>query len=163
MQDTFLSMIDYGDIIYAPAASSTLRCQDSAYHRSLRFISNSLPHTHRCVLYNLVPWSSLRLRRQLHWYIFIYKAILSSLLLFCTLIMEKNLPKQCSLMIFSRSNKKLCNCRVQLLFLTGLFFLDVCDASDVLRVPFYNSLKKVTSCISSSASTVSYQQTPPGR
>uniref|UniRef100_A0A0E9SRK3 Uncharacterized protein n=1 Tax=Anguilla anguilla TaxID=7936 RepID=A0A0E9SRK3_ANGAN len=70
-----------------PAASSAFRCLDSVYHSSLHFISNSLFCTHHCVLYDLVSWSSLSLRRLQHWYIFIYKAILGKLPLYlCNLL-----------------------------------------------------------------------------
>lgn len=76
---TFLSVIDYGDVLYMHAASSILCKLDSAYHASLRFITKAKSLTHHCTLYQLVGWTSLSLRRQQHWYIFIYKAILGKL------------------------------------------------------------------------------------
>ena len=33
-------------------------------------------HTHHCTLYNHVGWSSLTERRELHWHLYLYKAIL---------------------------------------------------------------------------------------
>ena len=66
VQAMLLRVIDYEDIIYMHAASSTLCCLDSVYHSSLRFMPNSLFCIHHCVLYDLVSWSSLTLRRQQH-------------------------------------------------------------------------------------------------
>lgn len=41
VEATFLPVIDYGDILYMHAAFSILRHVDSAYHASLRFITNT--------------------------------------------------------------------------------------------------------------------------
>ena len=79
VEATFLSVIDYGDILYMHASASTLRTLDSVYHASLRFITNAKSLTHHCILYDLVGWTSLAIRRQQHWLIFIYKAILGKL------------------------------------------------------------------------------------
>ena len=72
----FLSVLDYGDIIYKHAAASTLKCLDSVYHSSIRFITGDSYDTHHCILYNKVGWPSLAERRELHWHLFLYKAIL---------------------------------------------------------------------------------------
>ncbi len=50
----------------------------SVYHGALRFITDCTFSTHHCILYNRVAWSSLAVRRQMHWYLLIYKAILGS-------------------------------------------------------------------------------------
>ena len=42
-------------------------------------IHHSAYRTHHCILYSLVGWTSLTSRRMLHWYTFIYKAILGDL------------------------------------------------------------------------------------
>ena len=76
VEATFLSVIDYGDILYMHAPSSILRRLDSVYHASLRFITNAKSLTHHCILYEMVGWTSLTIRRKQHWYIFIYKAML---------------------------------------------------------------------------------------
>ena len=87
MEATFLPVIDYGDILYMHAAFSILRHVDSVYHASLRFITNTKSLTHHCILYDLVGWTSLKIRRQQHWYIFIYKAILGKFPLYlCNLL-----------------------------------------------------------------------------
>ena len=76
IEAVFLSVLDYGDIIYRHAAASTLKCLDSVYHSSIRFITGDSYGTHHCILYNKVGWSSLTERRELHWHLFLYKAIL---------------------------------------------------------------------------------------
>lgn len=87
VEATFLPVIDYGDILYMHAAFSILRHVDSVYHASLRFITNTKSLTHHCILYDLVGWTSLKIRRQQHWYIFIYKAILGKFPLYlCNLL-----------------------------------------------------------------------------
>ena len=75
----FLSRLDYGDIVYRFASSTALSKLDPLFHAALRFITNSAYRTHHCILYSLVGWTSLTSRRMLHWYTFIYKAILGDL------------------------------------------------------------------------------------
>lgn len=76
---TFLSVIDYGDILYMHAPVAALRTLDTVYHGALRFVTNYKSQTHHCTLYMRVGWPSLTLRRLSHWYLFIYKAILRQL------------------------------------------------------------------------------------
>ncbi len=60
------------------------------YHGALRFITHYTFSTHHCILYNRVAWSSLAVRRQMHWYLLIYKAILVFLPSYlCCLIHQK--------------------------------------------------------------------------
>ena len=72
---TFLPVLDYGDVIYMHAASTTLHTLDTVYHGALWFITNAKSCTHHCRLYETTVSSSLGLRRWLHWHIFIHKAI----------------------------------------------------------------------------------------
>ncbi|CAB1336936.1 unnamed protein product, partial [Coregonus sp. 'balchen'] len=51
-------------------------------HASLRFFTNAKSLTHHCTLYQMVGWTSLYMRRELHLYVFIYKAHLGKLLLY---------------------------------------------------------------------------------
>ncbi len=51
IQATFLSMLDYGDILYMHANQSSLKMLDSVYHASLRFVTKSSFRTHHCSLY----------------------------------------------------------------------------------------------------------------
>ena len=74
----FLSALDYGDIIYRNASNTTLKALDSVYHSALRFITGDSYMTHHCILYNKVGWPSLATRRDQHWFIFVYKAIIGS-------------------------------------------------------------------------------------
>ncbi len=59
-----------------------------------RFISDCKPSTHHCILYNRVGWSSLLIRRKMHWHLIIYKAILGMLPSYlCCLIKQKIVEK----------------------------------------------------------------------
>ena len=81
-QATFLSILDYGDILYMHANSSSLKNLDSVYHAALRFITDSAFRTPRIILYERVGWPSLESRRLEHWYSFLYKAILGDMPLY---------------------------------------------------------------------------------
>lgn len=88
---TFLSVLDYGDLLYMHSSTQCLLKLDSVYHASLRFITNCRALTHHCELYSRVGWPSLTTRRLCHWYIFIYKVIIGLLPLYlCELIKHKN-------------------------------------------------------------------------
>ena len=73
---TFLSILDYGDLVYMNASAKCLSKIDTVYHASLRFIANCGARTHHCELYSQVGWPSLSTRRRRHWCTFIYKAML---------------------------------------------------------------------------------------
>ncbi len=91
---TFLPMLDYGDVVYQFAPSYLLSSLDAVYHGALRFISDCKSSTHHCLLYNRVGWSSLLIRRKMHWYLIIYKAILGMLPSYlCCLIKQKIVEK----------------------------------------------------------------------
>lgn len=62
---TFLSVLDYGYIIYMHASSSYLKKLDVVYHSALRFITGAAVSTHHCNLYDMVQWTSLQLRRKI--------------------------------------------------------------------------------------------------
>ena len=76
VEAVFLSVLDYGDVIYRHAAASTLKPLDSVYHSALRFITGDKYDTHHCVLYEKVGWPSLVERRNKHWYLFVFKALI---------------------------------------------------------------------------------------
>uniref|UniRef100_A0A669EEG1 Reverse transcriptase domain-containing protein n=1 Tax=Oreochromis niloticus TaxID=8128 RepID=A0A669EEG1_ORENI len=76
---TFLSVLDYGDLLYMNASAQCLHKIDSVYHASLRFITNCRALTHCCDLYARVGWPALSSRRFAHWCIFIYKALLGQM------------------------------------------------------------------------------------
>ena len=82
VEATFLSVLDYGDILYRYASAATLKPLDSVYHSALRFITGDPYSTHHCTLYNKVGWSSLSVRRDLHLHLFTYKAIIGMLPLY---------------------------------------------------------------------------------
>ena len=79
VEAVFMSVLDYGDVIYKNATACSLKALDSVYHSALRFITGDGYSTHHCVLYSKVGWSSLTERRQNHWYLFIYKGIVGKL------------------------------------------------------------------------------------
>jgi hypothetical protein len=82
VQSTFLSVLDYGDLIYMHSSSSLLNKLDVIYHSALRFITGAPARTHHCILYEAVQWPSLSLRRKLHALIFIAKALMGKLPLY---------------------------------------------------------------------------------
>lgn len=82
VQSTFLSVLDYGDLIYMHSTSSLLKKLDVLYHSALRFITGASARTHHCTLYETVQWSSLFLRRKSHALIFIAKALMGKLPLY---------------------------------------------------------------------------------
>ena len=73
---TFLSVLDYGDVLYMNASSKCLQSLDTVYHGALRFVTNFKTLRHHCSLYARVGWSLLSTRRLHHWHILIYKTIL---------------------------------------------------------------------------------------
>ena len=88
---TFLSVLDYGDLLYMNASAKCLHMVDTAFHASLRFITNCKPLKHHCELYSRVGWSALATRRLSHWYTFIYKALLGLLPSYiCSLIVQRS-------------------------------------------------------------------------
>ena len=88
---TFLSVMDYGDLLYMHTSVQCLNMIDLAYHSSLRFITNCKARTHHCQLYSQVGWPALSSRRLSHYCIFIYKAILGVLPSYvCSLITRKS-------------------------------------------------------------------------
>ena len=89
---TFLSSLDYGDLIYMNASAKCLCKIDAVYHASLRFITNCRALNHNCELYSRVGWPTLSTRRLGHWCTFIYKAILGLLPSYiCNLITQKSI------------------------------------------------------------------------
>ena len=75
IEATLLPVLDYGDVLYRDAPVTTLKSLDSVYHAALRFITGDPYNTHHCILYEKVGWSSLSVRRETHWLLFIYKEI----------------------------------------------------------------------------------------
>ena len=79
IEAVFLSALDYGDIIYGNATSTTLGPLNTVYHSAIRFITGDAYRTHHCLLYDKVEWLSLENRRKLHLYMFIFKALIGKL------------------------------------------------------------------------------------
>ena len=75
IEATFLSVLDYGDIIYKIATPSILKPLDTVYHSALRWVTGDSYGTHHCTLYENAGLPSLSERREMHWYLFVLKAI----------------------------------------------------------------------------------------
>ena len=73
---TILPMLDYGDVIYRSACKDALDKLNVLYNSAIRFATNAPPRTHHCTLYSSVNWPSLENRRNIHWYMLIYKTLL---------------------------------------------------------------------------------------
>ena len=73
---TILPILDYGDFIYRIATKTVLSKLDTIYHSAIRFVTGAPYLTHRCDLYSLIQWPSLHIRRQIHWFSYIYKSII---------------------------------------------------------------------------------------
>lgn len=73
---TFMSVLDYGDVIYVNASIESLRALDTVYYRAQHFITSMRSRTHHCVLYASLGWLSLVFCRLNHWYILIFQCIL---------------------------------------------------------------------------------------
>lgn len=77
-------------IFYMHTSAQNFHMIDTAYHASLRFITNCKALTRHCELYSRVGWPPLATRRLCHWYTFIYKAILGLLPSYlCVYIIQK--------------------------------------------------------------------------
>lgn len=66
IQSCFLSVLDYGNVIYMHANLSLLKKLDCTYHAAIQFVTNTSSRTYHCTLYELVGWSSLCQRRKMH-------------------------------------------------------------------------------------------------
>lgn len=58
MPSTILSALDYGNKLFAYAATITLKRLDAVYHSAIRFTIQDSYRTHHCELYEKVGWSS---------------------------------------------------------------------------------------------------------
>ena len=85
-----LSVLDYGDVIYKNAAATTLKPLDAIYHSALRFITGDPYDTHHCTLYLKVGWPALSTRRDHHWFVFIYKALLNKAPPYISSLLQSN-------------------------------------------------------------------------
>ena len=88
VEAVFLSVLDYGDVIYRDASASTLKQLDPVYHSALRFITGDGYDTHHCILYDKVGWPSLSMRRNYRWYMFVFKAVTGKLPSYISSLLE---------------------------------------------------------------------------
>ncbi len=79
---TVLPILDYGDVVYRSASKTLLHKLDVIYHTAIRFVTGASFNTHHCHLYSLLNWPSLHSRRQIHWFLFIYKSLIGKTVIF---------------------------------------------------------------------------------
>ena len=65
-----VSVLNHTDVIYCIYYLFTV------YYYALWFITSDVYSTHHCILYEKVRWSSLSERRDMHMYLFMYKAFI---------------------------------------------------------------------------------------
>ena len=92
VESIFLSVLDYGDVIYRHASASSLKPLDSVYHSALRFITGDRYDTHHCILYSKVGWPSLAARRDYHWLLYIFKALTGKQPPYIAALLDRNAP-----------------------------------------------------------------------
>lgn len=59
MKVIFLSVLDYGDIIYSYDPGPILKRLEAVYHSAVRFITDDPYGTQHCILYQKVGWLAL--------------------------------------------------------------------------------------------------------
>jgi hypothetical protein len=75
IQSTYLSVLDYGDIIYQSEAATNFKPLGAIYHSALRFVTGESFDTHHCILYQKFGWTSLTTLRSLHYSLSVYMAL----------------------------------------------------------------------------------------
>ena len=90
IESVFISVLDYGDVIYGNTSQTSLKSLDPVYHSALRFITGDRYGTHHCTLYNKVGWPALSEQRDNHWKIYIYKTITGLLPLYLSSLITWN-------------------------------------------------------------------------
>jgi hypothetical protein len=88
---TFLTALDYGELLYRNAPDRCLSLLDTVYHNALRFVTGCKASTHHCTLYKMTNWPSLSVRRHIHWLTFIYKSMLDMLPSYLCSYMSRNI------------------------------------------------------------------------
>ncbi len=68
-----LPIMDYADTVYQNASKS--HPLSVIYHRLCRFILGCSFFTHHCTMLDTLTWLPLDIRRQFHWYQFVFKCI----------------------------------------------------------------------------------------
>ena len=75
ISQVLLPMIDYADVVYQNTTDSHLKPINVLYNSLCRFVLRCPYDTHHCHMYNSLNWLQPKSRRQLHWFLFIYKCI----------------------------------------------------------------------------------------
>lgn len=88
IKSTFLSALYYGDFIYQSTAATTLQPLDAIYHSALCFVTVDSFDTHQYILYQKVGLTLLKTRRSLHYFIFVYNALLHKLPSYLTFLLK---------------------------------------------------------------------------
>lgn len=67
--------------------TTTLKPLDAVHHSALSFITEDTYSTHHCILFEKVGWPSLSQRRDMHFFLIIYKALTGKLPMFISSIL----------------------------------------------------------------------------
>ncbi len=89
MSGGFLPILDYGDVVYQHASSYLLASLEAVYHGALNLLR--IVHFLHITVYYIIELPGLAVRRKMHWYLLICKAILGFLPSYlCCLIHQKS-------------------------------------------------------------------------
>ncbi len=70
-----LPFFDYADVVYRNTTKTNLLLLTTAYNKLCRFVIGCSYDTHHCIMYDLLKWFPLNIRRHIHWLQFIFKCI----------------------------------------------------------------------------------------
>ncbi len=70
-----LPFFDYADVVYQNTTKTNLMLLTTAYNKLCRFVIGCSYDTHHCIIYDLLKWFPLNIRRRIHWLQFIFKCI----------------------------------------------------------------------------------------
>ena len=68
-------IVDYADIVYQTATDTHLKPLTVLYNSLCRFVLRCPYRTHHCSMYSSLDWLQPKARRQLHWYLFLFKCV----------------------------------------------------------------------------------------
>ncbi len=109
VEAVFLSLLDYGAVIYGRAASSALKPLDAVYHFFFKFITGYSYGTHHCLLYQKTGLPAVSVRSEQHLYIYPYKTILQKLPLYLSSLLSWNVSVHGMLVALSHGSP--CRCQ----------------------------------------------------
>ncbi len=61
-----LQFLDYDDVVYQNTTKTNLLPITTAYNKLCRFVIGCSFDAHHCIMYDLLKWSPLNIRRHIH-------------------------------------------------------------------------------------------------